>query len=67
MENCQKVDFALHLKVAIDTRDASVIVVRGICISTLWSFQNQCYVNSHVRSNLGLIGFEYFLGKNSSY
>ena len=43
------------------------MIVRGMCISTLWSFQNQCRVFKyfHVRSNLGLIGFEYFFRKKT--
>ena len=47
MENCQKSRFCSALKRgAIDIRDASVMFVRGMCISTLWSFQNQCRVNT---------------------
>ena len=38
----KRVDFALILKVAIDIRGASVMLVRRMCISTLWSSQNQC-------------------------
>ena len=44
----KRVDFALHLKVATGISDASVMFVRGMCISTLWSFQNQCRVNTFV-------------------
>ena len=35
--------------------------VRGMCISTLWSFQNQCRIQKyfHVGRNLSLIHFEY--------
>ena len=47
MENCQRVDFVLHLKVVIDIMDVSVMFVRGMCISTLWSFQiNVVYILS---------------------
>ena len=62
MENCQKNKYSSTFKkFAIDIRGASVMFVRGIFISSLWSFQNdqnQCPVNT-----LCLIDFEYFQEK----
>ena len=49
MENCRKSRFCSALKKGCNRyiRGASVMFVRRMCISTLWSFQNQCRVNTH--------------------
>ena len=47
IENCQKSTYFSALKkVAIDIRSASVMFVKGMCISMLWSFQNRCRVTT---------------------
>ena len=48
--------------VVIDIRGASVMFVIRMCISTLWSFQNQ-YPFMLEATYLRLIGFEYFQEK----
>ena len=61
MENCLKSRyFSALIKVVIDIRGTSVMFVKGMCISTLWSFQNQCHVNTlqvHVPQNICKIYF----------
>ena len=47
MENCLKSRyFSALMRVVVDIRGTSVMFVKGMCISTLWSFQNQCHVNT---------------------
>ena len=47
MENCLKSRyFSALMRVAVDIRGTSVMFVKRMCISTLWSFQNQCHVNT---------------------
>ena len=48
MEIVKRVHFGLHLKGydTVDIRGESVMFVRGVYISTLWYFHNQCRVNT---------------------
>ena len=69
IENLQRSRYSSALKkVAVDIRGASVMFVRGMCISTLWSFSKSMSCKYfHVRSNLRLIDFELFMLKEIKY
>ena len=67
MENGQKNRYSSALeKVTIDIRGASVMFLRGMCISTLWSFQNQCRVNTFMLETIVFDWFKTFFWKKLS-